>query len=113
MKQQNTVNGPHLRHFLREDLTERFASGRVKETNNKNKNTYSHEMAFWDVIDPVLLLTGWDLHWIGGRFKVRNRATTFFCCLFFKQVFKIRSTQEPSTEIEKDFFFPGLSNFWM
>jgi hypothetical protein len=33
---------------------------------NKNKSTYSHEMAFWDVIDPFSLLltgSGRDLCW--------------------------------------------------
>lgn len=60
-----TVKGG-LMHFLQEDLKERFASRRVKKQIIQNKNTYSHEMAFWDIIDPFLLLTGWDLHWIGG-----------------------------------------------
>lgn len=59
------------------DGSEKFARrSRRKETNNTEinkeqnqtkENTYSHEMAFWDIIDPFLLLTGWDLHWIGGQ----------------------------------------------
>lgn len=41
----------------------------------QNENTYSHEMAFWDVIDPFLLLTGGDLRWIGGRFQCQKQSS--------------------------------------
>lgn len=42
----------------------------------QNENTYSHEMAFWDIIDPFLLLTGGDLRWIGGRFQCHKHSST-------------------------------------
>lgn len=42
----------------------------------QNENTYSHEMAFWDIIDPFLLLTGGNLRWIGGRFQCQKQSST-------------------------------------
>lgn len=45
----------------------------------QNENTYSHEMAFWDIIDPFLLLTGGDLRWIGGRFQCQKQQHCFRC----------------------------------
>lgn len=42
----------------------------------QNENTYSHEMAFRDIIDPFLLLTGGDLRWIGGRFQCQKHSST-------------------------------------
>lgn len=45
----------------------------------QNENTYSHEMAFWDIIDPFLLLTGGDLRWIGGRVQRQKQQHRFRC----------------------------------
>lgn len=42
----------------------------------QTENTYSHEMAFRDIIDPFLLLTGGDLRWIGGRFQRQKHSST-------------------------------------
>lgn len=44
----------------------------------QNENTYSHEMALWDIIDPFLLLTGGDLRWIGRRFSVSGTEQHLF-----------------------------------
>lgn len=41
----------------------------IRRMKIQTENTYSHEMAFRDIIDPFLLLTGGDLRWIGGRFQ--------------------------------------------
>lgn len=59
-----------------------------KETDNTKKNTYSHEMAFGNVIDPFLLLTGWDLYQIGRQFRSESWINTFLLYLLLKDLRK-------------------------
>ena len=50
-------------------VTNDFVRGRWKATKRflkrqqqkQTKNTYSHKLTFWNIIDSFFLLTGWDL----------------------------------------------------
>lgn len=50
-------------------------------------------MAFWDIIDPFLLLTGWDLHWIGGRFKCKWQSNTSLYLGWFIKRCELKTTE--------------------